>query len=113
MYPNVRFYDFINGSPVRITLQPGKSLSHSEFQPTDEGYSRISNTWTHMGERVYCETHTDSRDCDGRYSSDVLSVFNISEAAAGFHDVEAGVRLPKWVNVDARQRDYTAESMNY
>lgn len=34
---NIRFWEFINGDHVKLTLQPGQRLAWDQFERTDEG----------------------------------------------------------------------------
>ena len=67
--PNARFWVWINGGYVKITLQPGKSLEHHKRWTHDEGWSSETVRWSHEPYGIYRRTWTDGRDCDGRLST--------------------------------------------
>ena len=43
--PNARFWQWINGGPVKITLRPGQTITHYVGGSTDEGYERTWHKW--------------------------------------------------------------------
>ena len=71
---NARFWIYVNGGPVKITLRPGQSITHESGGPCDEGWSYESETWTLETDRnntpivarAWC---TESQDCDGRHGN--------------------------------------------
>jgi hypothetical protein len=72
MATNYRFTAFHSG-PVKLTLRPAQTLSHSSFARHEEGWSSERAQYTHDGDYVYREIDTDGRDCDGRMSSHYAS----------------------------------------
>ena len=62
-----RFWEWLNGGWVKISLRPGQKLTHFAYEDTDEGWSAASRTWENMNGYVEREYHCDSRDCDGRH----------------------------------------------
>lgn len=74
---NARFWVYVNGGPVKLTLKPGQSLTHETGGPCDEGWSHEITEWTH--ETIdYADSETpvvtrnwstESQDCDGRHGS--------------------------------------------
>lgn len=118
--PNARFWVYVNGGPVKITLEPGDELSHYEGGPCEEGYSREWTTWMHEGDRVTREWHEDSRDCVGRldrHSKDCAHLSRLAEFVP-YSTIEddpnyAGVMWPEWQPISSVQRDYTAEAAGY
>lgn len=65
---NARFWAWINGGPVKLTLRPGQRLEHCEGGPTDEGWHLDSTAWEYAEDEpvIYREWCSDGRDCDGR-----------------------------------------------
>lgn len=115
---NARFWTFINGGPVKLTLRPGQSLSHSRFAHTDEGWSRESYTWTHHGDRIESAWCEDGRDCDGqltRRGTGFAQLDKLGENPAWPPDDPnmAGVLWPEWEDVETSQRDEFAELAGY
>jgi hypothetical protein len=107
---NVRFWEYCNGSPVRLTLKPGKSLRWWHGERHEEGWSSEGIVWTYTDEDVRRQINTDGTDCDGR-----LSTHNVQRAE--LHQLNArtveGTAFPDWHMVEQSQRDYTAEAMGY
>jgi hypothetical protein len=110
-----RFWTYVNGSPVRIKLNAGDQLSHSEYWNTDEGWSTESKTWSYDGATVTSVWATDGVDCDGRLRRFGKSVCHRSQLSAGYvaEELPAGQAYPDWQLVKSGQRDYSAEAMNY
>jgi hypothetical protein len=67
--PNARFWVFWNYGPVKLTLEPGQSLTAHRWERTDEGWSSETEIYRHEGDRVRCKAKNDGRDCDGRLTS--------------------------------------------
>lgn len=64
---NARFWArSARGLEVKITLEPGQTLTTSQGGATDEGYSYTEVSWHFDGRTVTEETVDDGRDCDGR-----------------------------------------------
>lgn len=111
---NARFWAWVNGDWVKITLHPDTALTHTEGGPNEEGFSYETTTWTHNGHVVTRQWCEESRDCDGRLDRSgeeycPLSMLADSECVCD----EDGPRHPSWQHVDASQRDYAAEAMGY
>lgn len=128
MRTNARFWVYVNGGPVKITLRPGQQLSWSCGGPTDEGWSRESETWgydceDHVGEvfRQWCH---DGRDCDGRLTREGEDVCDLAdlrrEWPGGLDDMSQAerdgwrdVRWPAWRKAKSCQYDEYAEAAGY
>lgn len=113
---NARFWVWVNGGWVKLTLRPNHDFQWATGGVADEGYSFTAEQWTHVGDGVEWESHTWGRDCDGRHESncdvfcalDKLASVAITEPREG--DPPA---LPNWVRLRSGQRDYTAEACGY
>jgi len=108
----LRFWDYVNGDYVKISLRPGDTLEHYCAQVTDEGYSSERTTWSHDGDAVLSTCETDGRDCDGRmttYSAVVAHETNLRVRSVD----GAPAYMPDWRKVKSSQRDYSAEAMGY
>jgi hypothetical protein len=105
-----RFWHYHVGA-VLIKLEAGQTVTHSSGGQTDEGYSWATNTYSFDGKTVTCEWSTDSRDCDGRYTSSGTSYCPLARLGGGYREDE--IAYPAWEPGDARQRDYSAEAMGY
>ncbi len=65
---NARFWTFIHGGWVKLTLRSGQSLRHSCAYDNGEGWSWESCRWTFDGETVTRDYGSGGRDCDGASS---------------------------------------------
>jgi hypothetical protein len=124
--PNARFWAYINGSPVRLTLKPGEEISHQEGGRTDEGFDYTGTSWYY--DTLCCaivrDTTRCARDCDGRldqrstYRALVAHLRDGGEPCLEYTDRLSlphwqGVRWPQWTEGRVTQRDYSAEAMGY
>jgi hypothetical protein len=112
---NARFWYFLNGSPVKITLHPGQSLEHYHGAPCDEGWSSEYHKFTHEGDGVTCEWQEDGRDCDGRLTTDGESFAPLSALRDGYvEDNGSGVVYADWQRSrPSSVRDEYAEAAGY
>jgi hypothetical protein len=119
---NARFWFWINGGWVKITLKPGQSLSHYIAWSHDEGWSSESNQWTHQGDSVECSWAMDGKDCDGRLTRHgelncslcCLDSISMSEDDEGnIRPGNEGIFVPDWQKASSGQRDYAAEAAGY
>lgn len=122
---NARFWVYINGGPVKLTLKPGQRLEWSEAHTTDEGWSSESHTWEYEDNFVIEHIEHDGCDCDGRLtrvSSWLCNVelltsgqqpFWTDELSASERELWDEVVYPLWERVSSSQRDYAAEAMGY
>ena len=107
------------GAWVKLTLRPGQSLTAFQSQPTDEGYHREVNAFTHYGETVVCEWFETGRDCDGRYERGGEMFCDLADLAArdAFAEFPAsenvGIKAPEWKRATGYRRDHTAEASGY
>ena len=77
-----RFWTYHNGSYVKLSIRPGKSLNHHEGGRTDEGWSSYGQIWRHEGEVVTWGQYSDGCDCDGRMSRGRESVCRLTDLKA-------------------------------
>ena len=108
---NLKFWAYVNGSPVRLTLKPGQTIAHSRGGLDSEGWHRSSIIWKHSGNGVYSESLTEGRDCDG-YGSTWGDAFCPSEGLTAGATVD-GVRFPLWTDCTVECRDDYAEASGY
>ena len=120
--PNARFWAFINGCPVKITLKPGQILSHCSGGRCEEGHAFHSETWEHVGHAVESSWSRWGSDCDGRYSDGGQGFAPLDQLDThdGYADAEdqrppelVGILFPSWEVADRFQRDYAAEAAGY
>ena len=118
---NARFWTFINGDPVKITLRPGQLLSHWSGAKHDEGFRNRWESWEHAGSEVITTTDERGSDCDGRYSRGSCHscpIARLAECSADEPDYQqfhAGelIRFPFWQMDEMNQREYAAEAAGY
>ena len=110
---NARFWVYVNGGPVKLTLRPGEVLEHYQCWTTDEGWSSEYCRWgwdcedeDHGGE-LFREWESCGRDCDGRLDRSGVDVCDMEdmqrEWPGGLDDMSdeeraawRGVRWPRW-----------------
>jgi hypothetical protein len=117
----LRFWVWVNGGWVRLSLRQGQTLRHATFRDTDEGWASEANVWHAPadGPGVLWECHGAGRDCDGRVDR-FSAVYCPADSLAG-RDMFAvmdssenrGIYSPEWECVGASQRDCAAEAMGY
>lgn len=107
---NARFWTYVHGDLVKLTLRPGQTLEHSEGGPTEEGYHWLWIEWTLHHDHVTRFTREDSRDCDGRVTDEEHAECALDQLSA--HEFE-GTRFPQWERSHERHRDYNAEAAGY
>ena len=108
---NYKFWVYVNGSPVRLTLKPGQTVHHSSGGPDSEGWFRESVIYKHAGSGVYFESFVEGRDCDG-YSSRWSDGFCPGEGLTSGAAMD-GVVYPRWDDVTMECRDEYAEAAGY
>lgn len=119
--PNARFWEFLNGGWVKITLRPDQRVTVYSGGPCDEGYHWKRESWTHEGDHVAYRWATDSKDCDGRYQDDGKLCCALADLRA--RDAldpelpDATIAPHRWLPVWGRARrsfrDFTAEAAGY
>lgn len=118
---NARFWAYINGGPVKITLRPDQCLSHATFERTEEGWSGESHEWRYEDGVVYVVRLSDGVDCDGRISRMDESACKQCDLLSGHEPyVEEddsstwdGVVWPQWEERSSFVHDREAERMGY
>jgi hypothetical protein len=112
---NARFWDFVNGDAVKLTLKPGQRLDHYQGGPTDEGWHSSATSWSldEAGVFLYRESMSDGVDCDGRLTSgcDVIASAKPADFVPMYYTPE--LRRPDWQDVDRYHRDHAAEAAGY
>jgi hypothetical protein len=114
--PNARFWTFLNGGWVKLTLPPGVCLTWWRGGPCDEGSYFQAIRWEHEDGVVVEEFDEWGQDCDGRhsrYSSRSCPVTELRCVNYELSDEEAGISRPNWLTMNSSQRDYTAEAAGY
>ena len=114
---NARFWVYVNGTAVKLTLMPGQQLAHVEGGATDEGYSIETRVWEYDIDtlRVFATSHVRACDCDGpiEHYSQAACVANRENLQGGYSDPDYTIAYPAWQQISASQRDHYAEAMGY
>lgn len=113
----LRFWVFLNGGYVRITLPPGdKVVGRVKCDDAGgEGFSRNVQTWERHPEmrgHVLRKVTESGRDCDGPYRTGyemACSYDRLARILCTFTEA----RTPDWQHLDSYQRDYAAEAAGY
>lgn len=119
--PNARFWTWINGGWVKLTLKPGERNRWWFGQTDSEGWFREHYSWEYKPHaladvRVVCTIDTESLDCDGRYDHHTEMECNIERIRGRKVEcAESGETYycPDWIKVGSSQRDYAAEKAGY
>jgi hypothetical protein len=112
---NARFWVFINGSHVKLTVKPDVILRWERYERTDEGYSFCGESWalSSDGLVVIRETFSDGRDCDGRLETGHTAIASTDPFTFRHCYQFEGMR-PDWKDDGPGwQRDEYAEAANY
>lgn len=63
--PDLKFWIYYQGGPVKVTLKEGQRLDLVEGGPHEEGYHYDYYSYEHHGNHVSMTHELDARDCDG------------------------------------------------
>jgi len=120
MLKNARFWVFLHGSYVKLTLRPGQSLYHWWGRPTDEGYEAEYERWTYetlsfQPGYIRRTIERDARDCDGRhgYSSELTCDLDKLDSRKVERRGRFPMYMPDWQKERAEVYDQFARMMNY
>lgn len=85
---NVRFWEWINGSWVKITLPHGKEVCWGKSWDNGEGWSYERRAYSYSDGYIYDEWETGGTDCDGRCSQNGAYICKLDEIAIEpvYHD---------------------------
>lgn len=113
--PNARFWVWVNGGNVKLTLKPGQRLVHNEGGPDEEGYSYTQEAWKHEGRYVTRCWTMQAKDCDGRIDRFDRSRYKVADMITDYAYKESSdiQHRPEWENTGGSQRDYSAEAAGY
>jgi hypothetical protein len=116
--PTARFWEYVTGGWVKISLRPNHARHWARGRDTEEGWSLEGMRWVHGGDGVPRDWWEEGSDCDGRYSKGGTQVCPLADLAARepyrhneYDWTPPG--LPEWENADQWQRDYAAEAAGY
>lgn len=117
---NARFWVYINGGPVKLTLRPGQVLRHYVGWTHDEGWSSEMHEWEHDGDAVVRRWEMAGSDCDGpltTYGEDSCDLVWLRarepHSEPHEHANYIGVMWPEWQRGRREQRDVFAEAAGY
>lgn len=116
---NARFWDFLNGAWVKITLKPHQSIATWKSAQTDEGFAFEATTYHHDGQSIRREWIERGRDCDGWYERGGETVCPLDALTARdvyadwAEDTNRGILAPVWEWTKNHQRDHAAEAARY
>ena len=114
---NARFWTYLNGGAVKLTLQEDESFTWRSFEYTDEGWNSEQITWTYENGVIRREWESCGRDCDGRldqYGAQFCLVEHMQAGNTYEQPAPIGwITYPKWEEVDSWQRDEFAEAAGY
>jgi len=108
---NARFWIWAFGGWVKLTLEPNDTLFFTEGGATDEGYDRTYEEYHFDGIAVFANAYRNARDCDGKLDTEHHAICNLANLAS--EEADDGTKTPHWQKISSRQRDYSAEAMNY
>lgn len=107
-----RLWTFWHEGMVRITVRPGKTVTLYRGERTDEGYSRRWETYELFDGILTMRAETDSRDCDGQYSTSATYFAHVSRLQVDRNEY-TGLLMPDWKKQESSVRDYAAEAAGY
>ena len=118
---NARFWEYVNGEWIKITVKPGQSLAWSQGGPNEEGWNMEGFRFRYIDDAIRADYWSDGRDCDGRMSDSSSFTCPISRLQVRKPNVfggevygpEDGSLLPAWDKLDSQHRDYSAEAAGY
>lgn len=119
-----RFWDYINGSPVKISLRDGQELNHCVIEYHEEGSESQLISYSRDGNEIYKHVETWGRDCDGGYGHSSALFCFVDNLAARPARVEHSYwerdwvigdspAMPDWQCGDSEQYDEYAELSGY
>lgn len=115
-----RFWDYINGSWVKLTLKPGQRIQHEQRGQHDEGWWIRQSAWVFDGNEVVSDTVDDGTDCDGRLSRGMKLACPVERLFSRIQTLpyapnmgHGAIGLPDWAKIQSGQRDHTAEAAGY
>jgi len=115
----VRFWLHFYGSPVRLALADGESVSHHVCERTDEGFYAQTVYVERDENRVIMLSTTRQRDCDGLTEDRRDLFFSVGDEQGFTPSPELTSKhpeirgLPLWQEERHECRDFTAERAGY
>ena len=114
MTKRARFWAYVNGDYVRLSLRDGQILYWTRHESTDEGHAWEAEKWEREGDVITNDYSNGGRDCDGITSQGGKRSCRTHELAAHWHEyVPADLMVPRWHDGGDWQRDNAAEAAGY
>lgn len=113
---NARFWIFLHGDFVKLTLAPGQAFEHVVAGRTEEGFCYQHECWEHVGDAIERSFYCRERDCDGLFErgGDLVCALDELAARKPYGTDDPAIRLPEWRDgIDVWQRDHAAEAAGY
>jgi hypothetical protein len=110
---NLRFWHFVHGSPVKLTIKHGQTLNHCQGEPTDEGYSMSAVSFFHQGDKVERHDISRGRDCDGESGAFMVLHCAINKLYGRSNEYSPCGHSPAWVIEADEVYDRNAEAAGY
>lgn len=111
---NARFWEYINGTAVKLTLRPGQVLRWRRYIATEEGYFVETQVWEYLSgfPVIECRSTYGGRDCDGQFNTYDVHRCSIPrlQGGASFAD-SPSIKFPPWITL--LTRDHRAEAAGY
>ena len=109
---NARFWGWVNGDWVKLTLRPGEVLTWFKHHITEEGYSSEAVTYEFNGALVLRETILDEQDCDGRLEKHYVQCCSITRLRDRTR-TEREMSDPEFVRLGMTSSKLCSASENY
>ena len=110
---NRRFWVYVNGDCVKLTLHPDQELRWWVGGLTDEGYHHEHHQWSWHEEGVERYYVSDGKDCDGRLSHSLEGFCPTDQLMWDTCSLSEEVLLPHWEQRRHEVYDENAQAMNY
>src|SRR5262245_25773554 len=116
---NARFWDWINGDWVKITLKPGQLIRSRSYRRNEEGWDLLEQAWCLCSDGfVRNSWRFQSKDCNGRYDSGggmqchVMRLKQKDQYEIAPCASHRGILTPDWRGLKGShwQRDHSAEA---
>ena len=120
---NARFWIYIKGTYVKLTLKLGQKLRWNTWEQTEEGFSAASEAWEYdtKHNRVVRDYESSGRDCDGHHGFSQTEVCDVDDLNSRLNDyipfdcddMFLPRYVPKWERVDCEVYDQFAQAAGY
>ena len=110
-----RWWEYINGDWVKLSLRPEHVLEWERHHRHEEGYTLEMCRWEAEGTKVIRTWYEEGRDCDGRLDRECVTWCPYSQLKSNrpTKDIPKEILRPNWQIMSKSQRDYAAEAAGY